>query len=86
MCPRLWYGGWEVIGRSRRVPATLGALDTVPDGVVLRCNAGDLDWLAQFLIGIGRPFTVRQPPDLAAVPRQRAAGIARGGTCAGSRG
>jgi len=64
------------------VPATLGTLDTVPDGVVLRCNASDLDWLAQFLIGFGCPFTVRQPPELVAALEQ----IARGGTRAGSQG
>jgi predicted DNA-binding transcriptional regulator YafY len=56
---------------SRRVSATLGTLDTIPDGAVLRCDASDLDWLAQFLIGFGCPFTVRQPPEPALALRDR---------------
>ena len=71
---------------SRRAPATLGAPDTVPDGVALRRNPSDLDRLAQYLIGFGCPFAVRQPPELVAALEQPAVSIARAGTRAGSRG
>jgi hypothetical protein len=61
-------------------------LDTVPGGVVLRCTAGDLDGPVQFLIGFGRPFPVRRPPEQVAALEQLAVGIAGGGTCAGAQG
>jgi predicted DNA-binding transcriptional regulator YafY len=62
---------------SRRVPAALGTLDTVPDGVALRCNASDLAWLARCPIGFGCPFTLPQPPELVAALEQLAVRIAR---------
>ena len=49
----------------------------IPDGIVLRCSISDLDWLAQFLIGCGCPFAVRQPPELVAALKQLAVGSAR---------
>jgi predicted DNA-binding transcriptional regulator YafY len=50
----------------RLTPSTLGVLEPDQDGVTLRCEVADLDWLAHFLVGLGCPFAVRRPPELVA--------------------
>lgn len=59
-----------------RVPAAMALLEPVPEGVVLRCHAENLDWIAHFLVGLGFPLIVRQPPELRDALRRLAAEIA----------
>lgn len=46
------------------VPATFATLEDTPDGVLLRAYDGDLDHAARFLVGLGCPFRVLDPPEL----------------------
>lgn len=51
--------------RARQmVPPALATLEEVPGGVLLRCYAGSLDWIAYILAGLHCPLTIRQPPEL----------------------
>jgi predicted DNA-binding transcriptional regulator YafY len=46
------------------VPPEFATLEETPEGVVLRAYDNSLDHAARFLIGLGCPFVVRQPPEL----------------------
>jgi predicted DNA-binding transcriptional regulator YafY len=46
------------------VPPALAILEECNDGVIFRCNAHNLDWMAYVLLGLGCPLIVRQPPEL----------------------
>jgi predicted DNA-binding transcriptional regulator YafY len=59
-----------------QVPAAMALLEAVPEGVVLRCRAQNLDWVAHFLVGLGFRLAVRQPPELRDALRRLAAEIA----------
>jgi predicted DNA-binding transcriptional regulator YafY len=59
-----------------RVPAAVALLEQAPEGVILRCQAQDLDWVAHFLVGLGFPMIVRRPPELRDALRYLAAEIA----------
>ncbi|HZO74379.1 MAG TPA: YafY family protein [Ktedonobacteraceae bacterium] len=48
----------------QRVSPALGTLEQVPEGVILRCYAADLDWIPRLLVGLGCPLVVLQPPEL----------------------
>jgi predicted DNA-binding transcriptional regulator YafY len=50
-------------------------LEPAPEGVILRCHAQNLAWVAQFLVGLGFPLVVRQPPELRDALRKLAAEI-----------
>jgi predicted DNA-binding transcriptional regulator YafY len=56
-----------------RVPAAVALLEAVPEGVILRCHAQNLDWVAHFLVGLGFPMVVREPPELGDALRRLAA-------------
>jgi predicted DNA-binding transcriptional regulator YafY len=58
------------------VPRHVARLESCPDGVIIRLNVEYLDVAARYLIGLGWPFLVRQPPELRAVLRDLAAQIA----------
>jgi predicted DNA-binding transcriptional regulator YafY len=58
------------------ISPTLAVLDKTPDGVLMRCHVGDLDWLARYLAGLPFRFVVRQPPELRATLRELAGTIA----------
>ncbi|HLY31046.1 MAG TPA: WYL domain-containing protein, partial [Ktedonobacterales bacterium] len=72
-----------------RAPAAFATLEETSEGVILRAYENDLDHAARFLIGLGLPFTVRQPPELfaalqrlaevinAALLREEAVGVSR---------
>ncbi|HUJ76259.1 MAG TPA: YafY family protein [bacterium] len=63
-----------------RIPASLGALTSAPDGLVLDWPIDDLDYGARYLLARGVPFTVLGPPELRDVFRklaEEAAAIAR---------
>ncbi len=47
-----------------RVSRQVGTLEAVEDGVILRCYADGLEWMARFLIGTSLKFTVIKPPEL----------------------
>ena len=46
------------------VPPALALLDQENEGVSFRCYVEHLDWIAYVLLGLGCPFSVRQPPEL----------------------
>ena len=48
----------------QRVSPALGTLEQVPEGVILRCYAADLDWIPRLLVGLGCSLVVLQPPEL----------------------
>jgi predicted DNA-binding transcriptional regulator YafY len=58
-----------------RVPAAVALLEAAPEGVILRCHAQNLAWVAQFLVGLGFRLVVRQPPELRDALRELAAEI-----------
>lgn len=62
---------------SRTVPSSFATLEETPDGVLLRAYDSDLDHMARFLVGLGCPFTVRQPPELLAALERLASRIMR---------
>lgn len=49
---------------SKLVPPSFATLEEVPEGVLLRAYDASLDHAARFLVGLGCPFSVRQPPEL----------------------
>jgi len=61
----------------RKVPSGDTRLESVPEGVILRTRATDLDGLARFLLGLGCPLTVRYPGELAEALRRVARTIVR---------
>jgi predicted DNA-binding transcriptional regulator YafY len=73
--------GWEIeallhttLEEAReRVPGTLGTVAATPQGVLLRCSAESLDWMALVLARLGCAFTVRHPPELRTALTQLAA-------------
>src|SRR5579883_821490 len=59
----------------REVPPTLAMLDQAENGVILSCHAQDLDWIANFLVGLRCPLVVHEPPELRTALRTLAAEI-----------
>ncbi|MEY2476828.1 MAG: hypothetical protein QOG87_2143 [Actinomycetota bacterium] len=57
---------------ARDVPVTVGSLQQVRGGTVLRLGADDLGWIARFLSGLPFEFEVRDPPELRAAVRAHA--------------
>jgi predicted DNA-binding transcriptional regulator YafY len=57
------------------VPRHVARMEPCPDGVIIRLNVEYLDVAARYLIGLGWPFLVRQPPELRAVLRDLATQI-----------
>jgi predicted DNA-binding transcriptional regulator YafY len=65
------------IERARAlVPPDLGTLEETPAGVVLRCWVEGLSWMARFLVELGCPFIVREPPELRDALRELVARVA----------
>jgi predicted DNA-binding transcriptional regulator YafY len=72
--------GWEIEvllytsleEACKRVPGTLGTVEAVPDGVLLRCSADSLEWMALVLARLGCAFAVREPRELRAAVKQLA--------------
>jgi predicted DNA-binding transcriptional regulator YafY len=61
----------------QRVPASTAVLEVEAGGVLLRCQADNLEWAARFLVGMGLPFVVRRPPELRDTLRELAREIAQ---------
>jgi predicted DNA-binding transcriptional regulator YafY len=49
---------------EHHVSPAVGTLEVVQGGVLLRCYADGLEWMARFLIGTGMKFIVNRPPEL----------------------
>lgn len=47
-----------------RIPNDLGMLEEVEGGVMLLAYSDGLNWIARFLINLGCPFIVHNPPEL----------------------
>jgi predicted DNA-binding transcriptional regulator YafY len=60
----------------KAIPLYEATLEPAEDRVVIRLNVECLDAAARYLVRLGWPFTVRQPPELRAVLRELAAEIA----------
>lgn len=60
----------------QRVPAAMATLEAAPEGVIFRCHAENLDWIARFLVGLEFPLVVRHPPELRDALRKLAAEVA----------
>ncbi|MBZ0287919.1 MAG: YafY family transcriptional regulator [Anaerolineae bacterium] len=58
-----------------RVPRGMGTLEAHENGVLFRTGSEDIDWMARYLVGLGFPLTVRQPPELRAAFARLAARI-----------
>jgi predicted DNA-binding transcriptional regulator YafY len=59
-----------------RVPAAMALLEEHEAGVLLRCHAQNLHWIACFLVSLGCRMIVRQPPELCAALQQLSDDIA----------
>ena len=60
---------------QERIPPVMGTLTESDEGEVLRCQSYDLSWMARFLVGLGYPLIVREPPELRDELRRLAAEI-----------
>ncbi|QBD76342.1 YafY family transcriptional regulator [Ktedonosporobacter rubrisoli] len=49
---------------SQAIPATFATLQETPEGILLRAYDDDLEHMARFLVKLGCPFRVQQPPEL----------------------
>jgi predicted DNA-binding transcriptional regulator YafY len=49
---------------SSQIPRGMGTLEQHPDGVLFCTAVPDIDWMARFLVGLGCPVVVCQPPEL----------------------
>ena len=61
----------------RRIAPDTGTLETLSQGVLLRTQADELDWMARLLVQIGCPFRIQHPPELAAAVRHLARELSR---------
>jgi predicted DNA-binding transcriptional regulator YafY len=72
--PGAWYV--EVVLETtmavarEHVPAAMAMLEEHDDGVLLRCHAQNLHWVACFLVSLGCRMLVRQPMELCAALQQ----------------
>jgi predicted DNA-binding transcriptional regulator YafY len=57
---------------SGEVPVTVGSLQSVRGGTLLRLGADSLDWIARFLAGLPFTFEIRTPPELGDAVRAHA--------------
>jgi predicted DNA-binding transcriptional regulator YafY len=62
---------------QRRIAPDLGTLHATPDGVLLRTQADELEWMARLLVEIGSPFRIQHPPELREAVRRLARDLAR---------
>jgi predicted DNA-binding transcriptional regulator YafY len=58
---------------QQRIPPSVGTLTEIPDGVRLAMRAEHLDGAARMLAGLGWPFTIERPTELASEVRALAA-------------
>ena len=58
-----------------RVPLNVATLESVDNGVLMRCNAAELSWMARYLVELQCPLKVISPPELRTELRRLAANI-----------
>lgn len=68
---------------EQRVSPTIAELEEAPGGVILRCYAEELDWLARFLVNLNCPFIIHEPTELRAALRALAEQIVQLAECIG---
>jgi predicted DNA-binding transcriptional regulator YafY len=61
---------------KRWLSPTNAQLEEIPNGVIFRCYAEDLTWMARFLSGFAVPFTIINPPELRAALHQHILALA----------
>lgn len=61
----------------RRLPPTTATLTQTPEGVLARMRAERLDGMAQMLAGLGWPFTIHRPAELADAVRDLSGRLTR---------
>jgi predicted DNA-binding transcriptional regulator YafY len=59
----------DVSTTAGEIPPTVGTLEPVEGGTLVRMGANELDWIARFLAGIPLDYEVRHPPELRAALR-----------------
>jgi predicted DNA-binding transcriptional regulator YafY len=57
---------------QRWIPADLAILEQTQNGVIFRCYADNLDWIAHLLLGLRCPLIIRQPAELCEAMRRLA--------------
>ncbi len=62
------------------LPPEMAVLEERSEGVEMRVSVESLEWMARFLINLGIPFAVREPPALRATLLRLAAEIAEAAT------
>ncbi len=60
---------------QQSLPPSVAMFEQTPEGVMLRCNVNDLDWLAYLLAGLSFPFIVHHPTELRDALRKLAQSI-----------
>ncbi len=77
--PNIWHvevlllTTWE--DARSRVPPDAAILEQVNDGVMFHTHTGGLDWMARFLVSLGCPLKVLNPPELRVELRRLAESI-----------
>lgn len=49
---------------QQKIPASYGSLTETPTGVLFQCQYEDIDSMARYLISLGLPFVIHEPPEL----------------------
>src|SRR5690606_19902886 len=62
---------------AKTIPPTVGSLEAVDEGTLLRIGADELDWIARYLAGLPFEFDVRHPSELRAELRALARRLQR---------
>ena len=62
------------------IPRTVGTLEAVEGGTLLRIGANELEWIAGYLAGLPFDFAVRHPPELGKVLRALARRLVASGS------
>lgn len=67
----------ELYAMQRKIPSSHGSLTATTSGVLFQTHHSHLPAMARYLVGLGVPFVVHQPPELRAVMLQMAEEIVR---------
>lgn len=65
---------------SRCVPPSLGLVEPYGESSLLRLGADEIEWLASYVLGLGLPFEVLEPPMLRSEMRELAERVTRSHT------
>jgi predicted DNA-binding transcriptional regulator YafY len=62
----------ELYAVQQKIPSTHGKLTEIANGVLFQTHHGELSAIARYLMGLGIPFVIRQPPELREALRELA--------------